>query len=94
VFCGQLLGGYQCGSALRHRYARALKRAGLRHLRFHDLRHTFGTRVIATADILRLQEWMGHADVQTTMLYLHSGGAIASVCVGGDQSSVGRPSVG
>ncbi len=70
VFPGQD-GGYLDGSALRRRYASALKRAGLRPLRFHDLRHTFGTRVIATADIRRVQEWMGHADVQTTMRYLH-----------------------
>jgi len=49
----------------------ALKRAGLRALRFHDLRHTFGTRMIAKADIRRVQEWMGHADIQTTMRYLH-----------------------
>jgi len=48
-----------------------VKRAGLRPLRFHDLRHTFGTRMIAKADIRRVQEWMGHADVQTTMKYLH-----------------------
>jgi integrase len=40
-------------------------------LRFHDLRHTFATRVIAKADIVRVQEWMGHADVQTTRKYLH-----------------------
>jgi integrase len=38
---------------------------------FDDLRHTFGTRMIAKADIRRVQEWMGHADVQTTMRYLH-----------------------
>jgi hypothetical protein len=59
------------GSALRRRYDRALKAAGLRPLRFHDLRHTFGTRMIARADIRRVQEWMGHADIQTTMKYLH-----------------------
>ena len=47
------------------------RRAGLRPLRFHDLRHTFGTRMIAKADIRRVQEWMGHADIQTTMKYLH-----------------------
>ena len=64
-------GGYLDGSALRRRYASALQRAGLRPLRFHDLRHTFGTRMIAKADIRRVQEWMGHADVQTTMGYLH-----------------------
>lgn len=39
-------------------------------LRFHDLRHTFGTRMIDKADIRRVQEWMGHADIQTTMKYL------------------------
>jgi integrase len=46
-------------------------RANLRPLRFHDLRHTFGTRMIAKADVRRVQEWMGHADIQTTMKYLH-----------------------
>jgi integrase len=70
VFCGES-GSYLDGSALRRRYTRALRRAGLRPLRFHDLRHTFGTRMIAKADIRRVQEWMGHADVQTTMRYLH-----------------------
>jgi integrase len=70
VFAGGA-GGYLDGSALRRRYAAALGQAGLRPLRFHDLRHTFGTRLIAKADIRRVQEWMGHADVQTTMRYLH-----------------------
>jgi integrase len=70
VFVGEL-GTYLDGSALRRRYEKALERAGLRRLRFHDLRHTFGTRMIAKADIRRVQEWMGHADVQTTMRYLH-----------------------
>ena len=70
VFPGEI-GTYLDGSALRRRYDRALARAGLRRLRFHDLRHTFGTRMIAKADIRRVQEWMGHADIQTTMKYLH-----------------------
>jgi integrase len=59
------------GDALSSRYERALHTAGLRRLRFHDLRHTFGTRMIREADIRRVQEWMGHADIQTTMKYLH-----------------------
>jgi integrase len=70
VFCGET-GNYLDGSALRRRYKTALRVAGLRPLRFHDLRHTFGTRMIAKADIRRVQEWMGHADIQTTMRYLH-----------------------
>jgi integrase len=65
-------GGYFLdGRSLSRRYGASAERAGLRPLRFHDLRHTFGTRMIGKADIRRVQEWMGHADVQTTMKYLH-----------------------
>jgi integrase len=70
VFAGPA-GTFLDGRALRRRYLTAVRRAGLRPLRFHDLRHTFGTRMIAKADIRRVQEWMGHADVQPTMKYLH-----------------------
>jgi integrase len=70
VFAGEG-GDHLDGSALRRRYKAALVAASLRPLRFHDLRHTFGTRMIAKVDIRRVQEWMGHADVQTTMRYLH-----------------------
>jgi integrase len=70
VFVG-LGGGFLDASALFRRYKLALQRAGLRSLRFHDLRHTFGTRAITKASILQVKEWMGHADVQTTMQYLH-----------------------
>jgi integrase len=38
VFCGET-GSYLDGSALRRRYKAALQSAGLRSLRFHDLRH-------------------------------------------------------
>jgi integrase len=70
VFVG-VAGSYLDGSALRRRHGAALERAGLRQLRFHDLRHTFGTRMIGKADIRRVQEWMGHSSIQTTMQYLH-----------------------
>jgi integrase len=59
VFVG-ITGSYLDGSALSKRYRAALQRAELRPLRFHDLRHTFGTRVIGVADIRRVQVWMGH----------------------------------
>jgi integrase len=70
VFPG-VAGGYLDGSALSRRYKAALARAALRPLRFHDLRHTFGTRMIAKADILKVQAWMGHAQISTTQRYLH-----------------------
>jgi integrase len=40
-------------------------------LRFHDLRHTFGSLAINVASIVQVQAWMGHADIKTTMRYLH-----------------------
>ena len=72
VFPG-IAGTYLDASALYRRYKTALRQAGLRDLRFHDLRHTFGTQVIGNprVSILQLKEWMGHADVDTTMRYRH-----------------------
>lgn len=70
VFSGER-GGFLDDAALRRRYKMALSLAGLRELRFHDLRHTSGARMIAKADILRVKQWMGHSDVTTTMRYLH-----------------------
>jgi integrase len=38
--------------------------------RFHDLRHTFGTRMAAAGVPMRtLQEWLGHKDIATTQRY-------------------------
>jgi integrase len=59
------------GSALRRRYLATLEAAGLRQLRFHDLRHTFGSLAINVASIVQVQAWMGHSDINTTMRYLH-----------------------
>jgi integrase len=70
VFAGDL-GKYLDASALRDRYKAALDRAGLRRLRFHDLRHTFGTLAVKRAEIPAVQAWMGHAHVGTTMRYIH-----------------------
>ena len=57
--------------ALMRRYRRALKAAKLEPShRFHDLRHTFGTAMAAAGVPMRtLQEWMGHRDLQTTLIY-------------------------
>ena len=57
-------------SALSRRYKKALRKAKVREVRFNDLRHTFGTRMAASGVPLRtLQEWMGHRDFKTTLIY-------------------------
>jgi len=52
----------------------ACKRAGIKKLKFHDLRHTFGSRLVRNGANLNLvRELMGHASIVTTQRYLHSG---------------------
>ena len=56
---------------LRNRFHDALDRAKLPRLRLHDLRHTFGTLAVQAFPITDVKAYMGHADIQTTMLYVH-----------------------
>jgi integrase len=57
-------------SRLLKRFKSALKAAEVRSVRFHDLRHTFGTRMAAQGVPMRtLQEMMGHRDFKTTLIY-------------------------
>jgi integrase len=58
-----ITGTYLDASALLKRHKRALRAAGLRPLRFHDGRHTFGTTMIRKADIVRVAFASDHAPV-------------------------------
>ena len=70
VFAHPELGTVLDASKLRKRFKDALAAAGVRPIRFHDLRHTFGTQAAAAGVPLRtLQEWMGHRDYKTTLIY-------------------------
>ncbi len=64
-------GGYIDHSATVRTYKRALRRAGLRSIKFHGLRHSFGTIAVQAFPLSDVQAWMGHADIQTTMRYVH-----------------------
>lgn len=70
VFANPLSGEVLPHGPLVRRFKKALKAAGVRQVRFHDLRHTFGTRIAAAGVPMRtLQEWMGHRDYRTTLIY-------------------------
>lgn len=70
VFCNPQTGRPLDASRMRKRFKKALERAGIRAVRFHDLHHTFGTHCAAAGVPLRtLQEWMGHRDAKTTQVY-------------------------
>jgi integrase len=50
----------------------ALKKAGLRRIRFHDLRHSFASQLVSAGrSIKEVQELLGHTTVQVTMRYAH-----------------------
>jgi integrase len=71
VFAHPASGGVQPKANITRRFRRALRAAGLDEShRFHDLRHTFGTRMAAAGVPMRtIQEWMGHRDLATTQIY-------------------------
>ena len=64
-------GRFMDSTWLRDRYKAAVGRAGLRPLRFHDLRQMFGTLAVRRAEVPAVQAWMGHADNHTTMRYVY-----------------------
>jgi integrase len=71
VFADPGTGGPLERAAVLRRFRHALRSAKLTQShRFHDLRHTFGTRMAAAGVPMRtLQEWMGHRDIETTQRY-------------------------
>lgn len=76
VFCSRT-GTHLDGSALRRRYKAARdaaigRNADMLSLRFHDLRHTFGTLAAQGFDLVNVQAMMGYADSRTTARYLHA----------------------
>lgn len=77
VFCTEL-GEHINDDRLREQFYAALegaglgdKRAGADPMVFHDLRHTFGTLAVEAWPLHDVQAYMGHANIQTTMIYIH-----------------------
>ena len=74
--------GYVCvneiGAILKPNYIstsfpKLLEANGLRHIRFHDLRHSCASLMLANGvPMKQIQEWLGHSDFSTTAnIYAH-----------------------
>ena len=57
----------------RSYYKKKIEEIGLPHLKFHGLRHTFATQLIASkADVKTVSAILGHSDITTTLNpYVH-----------------------
>jgi len=57
---------------MRKELARACRVAGVKRIRFHDLRHTFASCFIQkSGNILSLQKLLGHSSLEMTLRYAH-----------------------
>ena len=58
--------------SLRAAYDEALAKAEITDFHFHDLRHTFATRLVQNGvDLYKVQKLLGHKNIAMTQRYAH-----------------------
>ncbi len=68
VFCTDQGKPLDPDNVVKREFQPALDRAGLRRIRFHDLRHTFASLLIANGENIKfVQSQLGHASAKTTL---------------------------
>ena len=67
-FCNRHGDPIDPGKLSQREFLPALSRAGLRAIRFHDLRHTYTALLIAQGENIKfIQSQLGHASIQVTL---------------------------
>jgi integrase len=70
-------------NVVREVYEPAVKRAGLRQITFHSLRHTFVTMCAAAGvPLAKVGDWVGHSDSKITEIYRHASADSEAFAVG------------
>jgi integrase len=68
VFCNSAGEPLEPDNMVKREFLTALSFAGLRRIRFHDLRHSYTSLLIAQGENVKfIQSQLGHASIQTTM---------------------------
>lgn len=61
-------GGYTSQNSIRNVWLRVLGKAGFRHRRFHDIRHTFASLLLSNGESpVYVKEQLGHSSIQMTV---------------------------
>lgn len=70
--CVNELGELIKPSYVTQHFSDLLKKYGLRHIRFHDLRHTFASILIGQdVPLINVSNFLGHSDLSTTVIILY-----------------------
>lgn len=71
--CVDEIGGLTAPNYITGAFPKLLERSGLRRIRFHDLRHSCASMLLANGVAMKqIQEWLGHSDFSTTAnIYAH-----------------------
>lgn len=66
-------GNRLCSNSFTYQYFRKFCRdAGVKEIRFHDLRHTFASHYMMNGgNLYELQQWLGHRSIDMTNRYAH-----------------------
>lgn len=73
LFNGKIRGGQISREGIRHAFRSCIKKADInKEVCIHTLRHSYATHLLEMGlDIISVKNQLGHADVATTMMYLH-----------------------
>jgi integrase len=71
-FTNEPVFSYKSKDSLGSSFRKVLKFSRIPHCRFHDLRHTFATRLVMNGvDLITVQELLGHKDIRMVKRYSH-----------------------
>lgn len=71
VFCRED-GSHLTRDNVKHPFDRATRRAGVRAIRIHDMRHSFASQLVMEGvPLTAVKEYLGHRELEMTMRYAH-----------------------